>query len=344
MDVFIKQKGFRIIEYMLTFLVIITLNFALPRMMPGDPFLHISGEVDEVVAFHSKEQIQYFREYYGLDRPLHEQYLTYLKELAVGDLGFSYYYKENVSTIILRRLPWTMLLVVSAMVLSIIIGIILGSYSAWRRNKWQDNALYTVLIVFSEIPAFLVGLALLIWLGAGLGLFPLAGAVTHFARYGSMWDEILDILHHAALPILTLTLARTGGIYLLVRNSLGTVLTKDYMRTARAKGLKELRIRYVHALRNALMPLFTRIAIQLGALIGGAILAENVFMYPGIGVLMRSAVVVRDYPLIQGIFLVLAVGVMTTNMLADLAYKYIDPRTRPAAIGGRDTKKLEVKT
>lgn len=343
MGIFRGKTGFRVIEYLLTFLVIISLNFALPRMMPGDPFLHYSGEVDEVVAFYSRDQVQYFREYYGLDRPLHEQYTTYLKELARGDLGFSYYYKDHVSSIILRRLPWTVFLVISAMALSIFMGIILGSYSAWRRGKWQDSALYTMLMVFSEIPAFLVGLALLIWLGAGLGLFPLAGAATHFARYDSAWDKMLDILHHAALPILTLTLARTGGIYLLVRNSLGTVLAKDYMRTAKAKGLKEFRIRYLHALRNALMPLFTRIAIQLGALIGGAILAENVFSYPGIGVLMRSAVVVRDYPLIQGIFLVLAIGVMAANMLADLAYKYIDPRTRPAAISSRDTKKLEVK-
>ncbi|MGI6096507.1 MAG: ABC transporter permease [Dethiobacteria bacterium] len=331
---------FRIVEYFLTFLVIISLNFALPRMMPGEPFLHYSGEVDELVAFYSKEQIQYYHEYYGLDRPLHEQYFSYLKDLAEGDLGFSYYYKENVRTIILRRLPWTMFLVISAMGLSIIAGIILGSYSAWHRGKWQDSVLYTALVVFSEIPAFLVGLALLIWLGAGLGLFPLAGAATHFANYDSIWDKIADMLHHAALPVLTLTLSRTGGIYLLVRNSLGTVLAKDYMLTARAKGLKELRIRYVYALRNALMPLCTRIAIQLGALIGGAILAENVFSYPGIGVLMRSAVVVRDYPLIQGIFLVLAVGVMVANMLADLAYKYIDPRTRPAVIGSREMEEF----
>ncbi len=230
------------------------------------------------------------------------------------------------------------------MSLSILQGILLGSYSAWHRGKWQDSALYTMLMVFSEIPDFLVGLALLIWLGAGLGLVPLAGAVTHFATYNNTWEKVLDILHHAALPILTLTLARTGGIYLLVRNSLGTVLTKEYMITARAKGLKEFPIRYLHALRNALMPLFTRMAIQLGALIGGAILAENVFSYPGIGVLIRSAVVVRDYPLIQGIFLVLAVGVMAANMLADLAYKYIDPRTRPATINNLDTRKLIINT
>jgi peptide/nickel transport system permease protein len=325
------RTGLRILEYMLTFLVLISLNFALPRIMPGDPFLHQSGETDEVVAFYSREQIEYYHEYYGLNKPLSEQYLAYLKEISRGDLGFSFYYKDQVNAIILSRLPWTLLLVAGAMGLSLIFGILLGSYSAWHRGGWQDSALYTVLIVFSEIPAFLVGLALLIWLAAGLGFFPLSGAVTHFAVYSTPWEKLLDIIYHAALPILTLTLARTGGIYLLVRNSLGTVMTKDYMTTARAKGLKGFRIRYTHALRNALLPLFTRIAIQLGALLGGAILAENVFSYPGIGALMRSAVIVRDYPLIQGIFLVMAVSVMAANMLADLAYKYIDPRTKPEA-------------
>jgi peptide/nickel transport system permease protein len=325
---FKNRIGIRVIEYLLTFLVIITLNFALPRMMPGDPFLHFSGESGEIITTYSSEQVKYYNEYYGLNKPLYEQYITYLKELAKGELGFSYYYKNDVSSIIIRRLPWTILLVVSAMVFSITLGIILGSYSAWRRNKWQDKLLYTILIIFSEIPAFLVGLALLIWLGVALDMFPLAGAVTHFAQYHSWWDKPLDIIHHAFLPILTLTLARTGGIYLLVRNSLGNILTKDYMRTARAKGLKEFRIRYFHALRNALMPLLTRVAVQLGSLIGGAILAENVFFYPGIGVLMREAVIVRDYPLIQGIFLILVLGVMTANILADIAYKWIDPRIR----------------
>ncbi len=336
---FIYRKIRRIIGYILTFLTIISLNFVLPRIMPGDPFLHSAG-ADEVVSVYSKDQRQYFRQYYGLDKPLHEQFTTYCKELARGDLGFSYYYKEDVGRIILNRLPWTIFLVFSALCLSILFGILLGSYSAWRRGRWQDSALYTVLIVFSEVPAFLVGLVLLIWLGSGLRLFPLAGALTHFVEYDSIWGKVLDILHHAALPILTLTIARTGGMYLLVRNSLGIVLTKDYMRTARAKGLKETRVRYVHALRNALMPVFTRVTIQLGSLIGGAILAEIVFSYPGIGLLMRDAVIVRDYPLIQGIFLVLAIGVMAANMMADMAYKYLDPRTKPAALNAGETKKL----
>lgn len=334
-----NAKTTKFIEYLFTFLLIITLNFALPRLMPGDPFLHLSGDAGELVQGYTDLQRTYFLEYYGLDRPVAEQYRRYLAALVRGDLGFSYYYKEPVLNIIARRLHWTLLLVVSATVVSLIAGIILGSYSAWRRGYWQDKTLYLLMVVFGQIPAFLVGLALLILLAAGTGLFPLAGAVTHFTPYTSAWDRIKDILHHAALPVLTLALARTSGIYLLVRNSLGTILTRDYMRTARAKGLAEVRIRYRHALRNALLPLVTRVAMQMGAMVGGSVLAENVFAYPGLGRLMRDAVFVRDYPLLQGIFLVLAFGVLAANYLADLLYRRLDPRIRTvnAISSGRDT-------
>lgn len=336
---YVKKTWQRVIEYALTFLVIITLNFSLPRLMPGDPFLHLSGEAGEIVEVYTGEQRRYFMEYYGLDRPMWEQYWNYLGDLARGDLGLSYYYKEPVSALIVRRLPWTLLLVSCATLLSVIFGILLGSFSAWRRDGWQDRALYLFMVVFGEIPAFLIGLVLLVFLAAGLELFPLAGSMSHFVQYASFWEKIKDILHHAALPVLTLTLARTGGIYLLVRNTLGTVLTRDYMCTARAKGLKELRIRYRHALRNALLPLVTRIALQMGALIGGAVLAENVFAYPGLGRLMRDAVFVRDYPLLQGIFLTLAVGVMGANLCADLLYRRLDPRVRTADVKENNTRK-----
>jgi peptide/nickel transport system permease protein len=325
-----KRSLIRIAEYFLTLLIIITLNFALPRMMPGDPFLHASEAGGEIVQGYTTEQRNYFRSYYGLDQPLGEQYLSYLQGLARGDLGYSYYYKTPVSKMIVSRLPWTLLLVISALLISLVFGILLGSFSAWRRNKPADRALYLSMVVFGEVPAFLVGLAFLILFAAGAGLFPLAGSISPFVKFNSLWEKLADIAHHAALPVMTLALARMAGIYLIIRNSLSTVLTRDYMLTARAKGLSEMRIRYRHALRNALLPLITRLALQLGALIGGAVLVENVFAYPGLGKLMRDAVFVRDYPLLQGIFLVLAIGVMTANLLADLLYKKLDPRTASA--------------
>ncbi len=319
-------------QYFLTFFVILTLNFALPRMMPGDPFLYISGDENDLTAHYSRDQLEYYREYYGLDQPITIQYFHYLKDIVLGDLGFSYSHRESVSQLILNRLPWSLLLVVSSMVLSLMVGIFLGSYSAWRRNRWNDSVLYTVVMVLSEIPAFLIGLVLLVVFAATLGWFPLSGAKTHFAFYESLLDQGWDIGSHAVLPVITLTIARTGGIYLMVRNSLSTVLTKDYMRTARAKGLKEYRIRYLHALRNALLPLITRIALQLGGLVGGAVLVENVFAYPGLGTLMTTAVAHRDYPLLQGIFLVTGTSVILANFLADSFYQKLDPRVQQ---GGR---------
>lgn len=329
-----KNKGLRIAEYLVTLLVIVTMNFFLPRLMPGDPFLHLSGDAGQEIVTFTKEQQEYFAAYYGLDRPLPEQYFRYLTGLTRGDLGFSYYYKDDVAAIILRRLPWTLLMVTAATLLSLILGIVLGSYSAWRRESWQDKATYLFMIIFSEIPAFLLGIMFLILFAAALGLFPLSGGMTHFAGYTG-WEKVKDILHHAALPVITLSLARSGGIFLLVRNTLTTVLGKDYMRTARAKGLTKRRIRYRHAMKNALLPLVTRVALQLGGMVGGAVLVENVFAYPGLGRLMRDAVFVRDYPLLQGIFLVLAFGVLAANLLADLLYRTLDPRTREGELHGK---------
>ncbi|RQD68841.1 MAG: ABC transporter permease [Tindallia sp. MSAO_Bac2] len=314
------------LEYLITFLVILSLNFGLPRMMPGDPFLYISGDDNDIPVEYSREQIEYYREYYGMDQPIYKQYGGYISDLARGDLGFSYTHREKVSRLIINRLPWTFLLVASSMLLSLFLGIGLGTYSAWKRNQWKDSLLYSLIMILSEIPAFLIGLALLVIFAAGLDWFPLSGAKTHFAVYASNWQHGMDIAKHAVLPVITLTIARTGGIYLMVRNSLATVLTKDFMRTARAKGLKEHRIRYVHALRNALLPLITRIAMQLGGLVGGAVLVENVFSYPGLGTLMTTAVAYRDYPLLQGIFLAIGTTVVLANLCADMLYQKADPR------------------
>lgn len=312
--------------YLLTLFIIITLNFVLPRMMPGNPFLHLSGTDGEVFESVSSEQIEYYNAYYGLDRPILTQYADYLKDLTKGDLGFSYYYKTEVLDIVLRRVLWTFLLAFSAMILSFIFGILLGSYSAWHRGARQDRVLYLLMTVISEIPPFLVGIVLLLVFSVSLKLFPLSGSMQHFAGDVSPGEKALDILHHAVLPVMTLTFVRVGGIYMLVRNALVGVLKQDYIRTAKAKGLKQKRIQYVHALKNALLPLFTRFAMQLGTMMGGTILVENVFAYPGVGLLMRSAVQVRDYPLIQGIFLILALTVMTANFMADRFYKKLDPR------------------
>jgi peptide/nickel transport system permease protein len=325
------QGAKRFLEYLLTVWVIVTLNFALPRVMPGDPFLFLSAEEGDEIARFSEAQQHYYRSQYGLDRPLMVQYATYLGALVKGDLGYSIYYNQGVTPILLRRLPWTLLLVTAAVALSTLAGLLLGSLSAYFRGRRLDRWLYPAMIALSEIPAFLLGLVLLFTLAAGLKLLPLSGAMTHFAAYNGIWDKFMDIFRHAVLPVLTLTTVRTGGMYLLARNSTATVLTRDYLRTAHAKGLHPLRILVRHTLRNAMLPIVTRIFLSLGGLVGGAILVENVFAYPGLGCLMREAVLVHDYPMIQGIFVLVTLSVMSANFFADLIYGRLDPRIQERA-------------
>jgi ABC-type dipeptide/oligopeptide/nickel transport systems, permease components len=322
-----SDKQAIIFRFALTLLVILALNFFLPRMMPGDPFSTTSSDVQgEDVVVMTEEQREYYTHYYGLDLPLHEQFVVYLSNLAHGDLGQSIYYKMPVTRVILLHLPWTILIVLCATALSLFIGVMLGMISARNRKKGSDRIMMTFLISFAEIPSFLLGIIILLIFGVYLHMFPLAGAVTPFAHYNSVFDQAGDIAYHAALPILTLSLAQLTGVYLLTRNSLITVSTKDYIRTARAKGLGEHIVWTRHALKNALLPVVTRTGFMIGILMGGAVLVENVFRYPGIGSTLNSAVVGRDYPLIQGILLVVAVAILVCNLLVDRVYRHLDPR------------------
>lgn len=313
-------------HYLLVFFVILAVNFFLPRMMPGDPFEYLSVEDGTISATFTEEQIAQYKAYYGLDQPLPVQFWHYLTGLLHGDLGYSIYYKSSVAKMILSRVPWTMAIVLAALFFSSFLGTALGAVSARLRETPVDKLLYFIMVVFSEIPAFLLGTVLLIGFAAKLRWFPLSGGATAFARYPDMAARFADLLRHAALPILTLTLAGLGGFYMLSRNSMLTVLTKDYIQTARAKGLSKRRILFWHALRNALPPIIARVFMSMGAMFGGAVLVENVFAYPGLGRLMREAVLARDYVLTQGIFLFIAVTVLLMNGLADLVYKKLDPR------------------
>lgn len=322
-----KDKNSFIFRLLSTLFVILAINFFLPRMMPGDPFTTTSAEeVGEEIIVMTEEQHLYYMNYYGLDRPLYEQFLVYIKNLMTGNLGRSIYYKMPVSDVILLRLPWTMLIVVGATVISTIFGVVLGTLSAKNRKKGSDKVMMTGMIAFAEIPSFLLGLILLLIFSVYLRLFPLAGAITPFADYNGPAEQAWDILHHAFLPVITLSLTQLTGVYLLTRNTLITVTTKDYIRTARAKGLGEKTVWTRHALRNALLPVVTRTGFMIGIMMGGVVLVESVFCYPGIGMTLRSAVVCRDYPLIQGILLVIAVSILVCNLLVDKIYGKLDPR------------------
>ncbi len=316
----------KMVSYLITVWVILTLNFLLPRLMPGDPFVYLSGEEGEDLPEISEAQKNYYMIQYGFDDPLYLQYGRYFARLARGDLGQSIYYNTPVSIMLARRLPWTLGLVCLAVLFSTILGTLLGGIAAALRHHWVDRFLFMGLIVVSEIPAFLLGLVMLFFFAAFLKLFPLSGAMTPFPGPMTALEKLSDICRHGALPVATLTLARLGGIFLLARNSLVTIMARDYLITARAKGLGRGRIFWRHALRNAMLPIVTRVFMSLGALTGGAILVENVFNYPGLGKLMRQAVLYQDYPLIQGIFLLVTLAVLLANFMADLVYKHLDPR------------------
>ncbi|NYT20137.1 MAG: ABC transporter permease [Methanosarcinales archaeon] len=323
----VNDKNSFIFRLVLTLFVILVINFFLPRMMPGDPFSTTSAdEAGEEIIVMTEEQRLYYMNYYGLDKPLHEQFLLYMKNLVTGNLGRSIYYKMPVSDVIMLHLPWTMLIVLGSTLISTISGVVLGTLSAKNRKNRSDKIMMTGLIAFAEIPSFLLGLILLLIFSVHLRLFPLAGAITPFADYNGPAEQAWDILYHAFLPIMTLSLAQLTGVYLLTRNTLITVTTKDYIRTARAKGLGEKTVWTRHALRNALLPVVTRAGFMIGIMMGGVVLVESVFCYPGIGMTLRSAVVARDYPLIQGILLVIAVSILLCNLLVDKIYGKLDPR------------------
>lgn len=314
--------------YLLTLIFIITVNFFIPRLMPGDPFTYLSSDESGMSVNYSDGEIQKYKEYYGLDKPLRIQYLRYIRNILKGDLGYSIILNDKVTNIVFTRITWTLGIVIISIIISSLFGSLLGSVSAYNRNKLIDKMLYFVFMTISEIPGFIIGLIFLFFFAAYLNIFPLAGGITPFTDYKSTLELIKDILYHGILPTLSLSFINMGGFYLISRNSMINVLEKDYIVTANAKGLRISSIIFNHALRNALLPIITRMFLSLGKAIGGAVLIENVFRYPGLGTLMREAVFFRDYPLIQGIFLIMAVMVLMMNFMADMIYKKLDPRLR----------------
>jgi peptide/nickel transport system permease protein len=321
----------KIVQYLLTVLILLTLNFFLPRMMPGDPLSYLLGDPGADAPMLLTEQMRAnLLDYYGLDKPLSAQYADYLYSLLCGDLGWSIYYNAPVGAIILGRLKWTLLLGGTASVIYIALGIALGAVSAWRRGSKTDLGLLVTIFTLGSWPPFFLGMLLIIFLSFKAGLFPIGGAQSADAAQMGGWAQIWDVLHHAFLPGLALVLSYVPGIYLITRSSMLSVLGKDYIRTARAKGIVESLVLLRHALLNALLPIVTTIGMRFGFMIMGTMFVEVVFAYPGMGTLISEASAARDYPLLQGTFLVTTVFVLALNLLADGLYGWLDPRVRRA--------------
>lgn len=317
--------GKKFIQYALVLFVAITINFVLPRFAPGDPLLFFfdEGTLREL----SEEQKQSVLESVGLGGSLWEQYVNYISGIFTWDLGTSIKHAQPVVQMIGERLPWTLVLIGPAMIFSTIIGVMLGAYSAWNRGKGRDITFLTTMLTFQAVPGFWIGMLFIAVFAVQLGWFPTYGAVS-IVQDGTTIGFIKDVVWHLILPIMTLSIATVGSNFLLTRSSMMESLGQDYISMAEAKGVHKRTLIFNHGLRNALLPIYTHFTMTLGTLIGGSVVVETVFSYPGIGRLLYESVVARDFPMMQGVFLMITIGVIAANILADITYPLIDPRAK----------------
>jgi len=319
-----------------TLAAVLVFNFVLFRILPGDPVKLI---------IHSprmtREAQERIRSSFGLDKPLwldtgrlkegdllgalDSQFTVYLRNLLRGELGISFASRQDVSTMLAERVWRTVVLVMAGDVIAILLGMAVGMLGAWRRGTRLDAGILLAALFSWALPTFFLGIILLI---LARGRLPVGGMVTPGLRPEDGLTYWLDVGRHLVLPTITMAIVYTGEYILIMRSGVMEVLAEDYILTAKAKGLSTLRILRAHALKNAMLPMVTMIALTFGYTVGGAIQVETVFSWPGIGRLMYEAVQKRDYPVLQGTFLLLAVSVIVANLVADLLYTALDPRVK----------------
>jgi peptide/nickel transport system permease protein len=325
----------RAVEALITAWLVASISFVLVRALPGDPAVAMAGP--DATA----EEIAALRAHLRLDEPAHLQYLRFLARLSRGDLGISVQTREPVLTELLRRFPATLELALAALGLAMVVAIPLGIVTAMRRGSWVDRGARLGSLVGVGLPTFWLGIVL-VWLFAfQLRVLPVAGRldvrmdVPHVTRF-ILIDAILagngaaamNALQHLVLPALTLAAAPIAIINRLMRGGLVETLREDYVRTARAKGLSEVTVVLRHASKGALQPVVTILGLQLAALLSGAVLVESIFAWPGVGNYVYTAIQIRDYPVVQGAVVMVALVYILVNSLVDLSYAYLDPRVR----------------
>lgn len=316
--------------YSVTFWAAVTINFVIPRMLPGDPvqslLIRYQGQL-------STEATRSLYVLFGLDKEtsVWQQYGEYWSNLLHGDLGLSFtYFPTPVGDIIGQSLPWTLGLVGLSTILSFALGTVIGVWAGWRRGSWADGLL-PVTNFFSAIPYFWIGLIAIAVLAVAWPVFPASGGWNTALIPAPTVEFIGSVLYHATLPAITIIISSVAGWILGMRNMMVTVSSEDYVTVAHAKGLPERRVMFGYAARNAILPSVSGFALSLGFIVGGTLVTEMVFSYPGIGYVLYQAVGAKDYPLMQGVFLIITLSVLVANMLADLAYILLDPRTRKEA-------------
>lgn len=312
-------------KYIVLFFILLTIHFILPRIMKADPFVFLSSDGTEVASY-TEEEILKYKQYYGLDMPLWRQYLNYLLGIFTGNLGYSIYFKEKVTTLIFSRLVWTAGIVIFSLCISSVFGLFLGSFSAWNCQRKIDTILYQGMVIISEIPSFLTANMILMFFIIKWRILPTAGGITPFIKIEFSWNFILDIIKHAILPSLTLTFLKLPDFYFVSRSAMLQQIQKKYVETAQAKSLGDIYILMRHCLPNAINPIMTRFLLSIQTMFNATLIVENVFKYPGIGKLIRDAVFYRDYLLLQGIFLVITIFILTISLLGENFYQTIEKR------------------
>jgi peptide/nickel transport system permease protein len=319
----LRRLGF----YLIAFWVSITLNFLLPRFMPGDPVSRMFARTQDRMQ---PEQIEALRKLLGVDsRPIWEQYADYLHNMVTGQMGVSISrFPTPVTEVIASQVGWTLLLGGTALVIAAVVGNLLGILAAWRRGGAIDSALPPLLIFIGSFPYFWLAMGALYLFGVTLGWFPIRHAFSDTIEPSFSWEFISDVGMHLVLPALTIVLVSVGGWMLGMRNTMIATNAEDYITMAEAKGLRPGRIMFRYAARNAMLPSVTSFGMSLGFVVGGALLTEVVFAYPGVGYQLLNAVQGLDYPLMQGLFLTITAAVLLANFLVDILYVRLDPRVR----------------
>ncbi len=315
----------RSIQIVITLIVVLVMLFVVFRLMPGDPAAMM---MDPRMK---PEQVQAIRRMYGLDKPMWEQFVLYMKNMLTGNLGISFQYRRPVIDVIGEKIGPTLLLFGTALVVAYILGILIGAIMAWRRGSKGEIGGIVLSLFFYSMPLFWFGQIMLWIFAVEIPIFPLGGMGGRNPDTGQPYQGlqyVIDVLYHMALPLITLTIAGLAGNILLMRNSMLDTLAEDYIVTARAKGIPERRIMYRHAARNAMLPVLTSFAMGLGFIVSGGVLTETIFSWPGMGYTMVQATFQQDYPLIQGVFYIIAILVLIFNAIADVLYAYLDPRVR----------------
>ncbi|MFH1092198.1 MAG: ABC transporter permease [Pseudomonadota bacterium] len=313
----------RLLYAVILLVAVLVLNFTLIHIAPGDPAQVIAGEMGGA----TEELMNQIRVAYGLDKPVIVQLAVYLKKVAGGDLGYSFYFNRPVTELIIQRVSATILLVSTSLILALFMGTFLGILA----SKKPEGTFSHIITVFSLLgystPVFWTGMMLLILLASWIPLFPVSG-MYDVAKEGTGIMRLLDILHHLVLPMLTLAITYMASYSRMARASMLDVMGSDYIRTARAKGLSEGMVVYKHALKNAVLPIITLAGLQMSYLFSGAVLVETVFNWPGLGRLVFESILRRDHPTVLGILFFSTFIVIIANLLTDLAYRLVDPRIR----------------